>query len=199
MKNIIFILTIVLALFVAGCATQIVTKYQCQNGQVVDSLELCSSQKCLDIDNSKCPKQTETKTITKYVCSNGLVMDAENDCKSNDEIETEGDINPKTIESCIKDNHNSDTIMTKFNFDANTLDIQFRSPYSGETNIIPDMFDVTVCVVKYIDSLNIEPNIKIKGTNKDASWGGTTTLSWSSAKKLISYQMTYEEWLKTLN
>jgi hypothetical protein len=93
MKSVILLFVVALALFVSGCATQTITKYQCQNGQAVDNLELCSSQKCPDLDYSKCPqqkcpdldcstcpKQIETKTVTKYQCQDGSIKDSASEC-----------------------------------------------------------------------------------------------------------------------
>jgi len=41
-------------LFILGCTPETITKYQCENGEVVDSIELCSEQKC-----PVCPKCPE--------------------------------------------------------------------------------------------------------------------------------------------
>lgn len=69
-------------IFLAGCQVQTETKYQCANGEVVDSIDLCSSQTCPELDCSECPKQieTETKEVIKYQCYDGTVKDDLEDC-----------------------------------------------------------------------------------------------------------------------
>jgi len=54
MKKIIFPVFVLLVLFLAGCQTQTITKYQCENGQIVDSIDLCSGQQIPDIECSNC-------------------------------------------------------------------------------------------------------------------------------------------------
>ncbi len=79
MKRLIPIILIMALVFLAGCQVNNETKYQCSNGEIVDSLDLCSSQNC-----SECPKQVETETqeIIQYQCVNGAVVDSLELCSS---------------------------------------------------------------------------------------------------------------------
>ena len=62
------ILTRIALLLLIGCQPQTIVKYkyQCQNGQVADFLELCSQQEC----------KNNTKLTTKYQCQNGQITDS---------------------------------------------------------------------------------------------------------------------------
>ncbi|MCF7872152.1 hypothetical protein K9L97_03895 [Candidatus Woesearchaeota archaeon] len=92
MKYLIPIMVFVGLVFLAGCQVQTETKYQCANGEVVDSLDLCSSITCPELDCSECPKQTETETkeVIKYQCYNGDIKDKISECSYVEEdIETQ--------------------------------------------------------------------------------------------------------------
>ncbi|MFA5888237.1 MAG: hypothetical protein WC852_06015 [Candidatus Nanoarchaeia archaeon] len=82
MKQIILIITLIGLIFLTGCQSQTQTKYQCANGEVVDSLALCSFQTCPKLNCSEFPKQieTETKEVIKYQCQDGTVKDRLADC-----------------------------------------------------------------------------------------------------------------------
>lgn len=72
MQNI--ILGIVVLLVLAGCSQQIITKYQCQNGEVVDSIDLCQQRTCRECPECEvCP---ECPTVT---CSSIEVPYLENE------------------------------------------------------------------------------------------------------------------------
>ncbi|NQU98434.1 membrane lipoprotein lipid attachment site-containing protein [Candidatus Woesearchaeota archaeon] len=65
MRKIIFLL---LCMFVlSGCEPETIIKYQCQNGQVVDSVNLCSEQIC---------PECLIETVIKYQCQDGVVVDS---------------------------------------------------------------------------------------------------------------------------
>lgn len=63
MKNIILLL--IFCLFLVGCQPETIIKYQCQNGQVVDSMDLCSEQKC-----PECPICPECSICPTKECTN---------------------------------------------------------------------------------------------------------------------------------
>ncbi len=75
-------------IFLAGCQVQTETKYQCANGKVVDSIDLCSSQTCPELNCSECPKQieTETKEVIKYQCYDGSVEEKLSNCEEPEQI-----------------------------------------------------------------------------------------------------------------
>jgi len=83
MKKIIPIIIILGLLFLTGCQVNSEIKYQCANGEVVDSLNLCPAQDCPKLDCSECPKQVETKSkeVIKYQCYDGSVKDKLSDCR----------------------------------------------------------------------------------------------------------------------
>jgi len=85
MKQIIPIIIIIGLVFLSGCQGNTQLKYQCANGEIVDSLDLCSTQICPELDCSKCPKQveTETKEVIKYQCQDGTVKDSLKECQDN--------------------------------------------------------------------------------------------------------------------
>lgn len=59
MKYLIPIIIIAGLALLAGCQVQTETKYQCENGEVVDSIDLCSSQTCPELNCSECLNQTQ--------------------------------------------------------------------------------------------------------------------------------------------
>lgn len=61
------ILLSVLIIFILGCTpeTITITKYQCQNGQVVDSIDLCEEQKCPECP--VCPEKVCETVKEPYV------------------------------------------------------------------------------------------------------------------------------------
>ena len=87
MKQIIPILLIAL-IFLSGCTSNTEMKYQCFNGIVVDSVELCPKQNCPDLNCSECPKQveTETKEVIKYECYDGSIEEELTDCNEPEPI-----------------------------------------------------------------------------------------------------------------
>jgi len=98
------VLAIISLVLLSGCnqGTDKVTpeqilKYQCINGQFVDSQEGCESLICPELNCSECPSTTcptldcsicpkETETITKYVCTDGeTIVDAIENCPTEEE------------------------------------------------------------------------------------------------------------------
>jgi len=64
-KQIILILSL---LFVLGCTPETIIKYQCENGEVVDSIELCAEQKCPECPVCpKCPEMVCKTVKEPYV------------------------------------------------------------------------------------------------------------------------------------
>jgi len=88
---------VILGVFLSGCTTETITKYQCQDGSFKDSAELCSKVSCQtdcpELDCDSCPVKTETKTVEKevikYQCSDGTIKDELADCHAVEEPEVE--------------------------------------------------------------------------------------------------------------
>lgn len=85
MRKILCLIVLPIILFVVGCKTENVIKYQCVDGAIVESPVECedlSCPVCPDLNCSECPKQieTETKEIIKYQCYDGSVEEKFIDC-----------------------------------------------------------------------------------------------------------------------
>jgi len=118
----ILISIIILGVFLSGCTTETITKYQCQDGSFKDSQELCSEVSCPEIDYSKCPQtkcpeldcnqcpvKVETKEIIKYTCPDGeTTVESLDDCPTQEEILKEDEYIFTNINKAITNNNMDD-------------------------------------------------------------------------------------------
>ena len=104
------ILIILFVLIISGCVdrqvdipVQIVIKYECFDGSVVDNIDLCKEQTCPELDYSKCPQQKcpdvncskcpkQIKTVKEYVCPDGkTTVTSVSNCPTKEEVMMSGD------------------------------------------------------------------------------------------------------------
>jgi len=108
---------ILLGVFLSGCTTETITKYQCQDGSFKDSQESCSEVSCQtdcpELNCDSCLVKTETKTIEKevikYQCSDGTIKDKLADCPAVEEPEVEELSDYETSKHLINKKQTRDT------------------------------------------------------------------------------------------
>lgn len=160
------------------------------------NLEL-SNQKCLELDCEDCPAKIETKEIInyKYVCSDGLVMDSEDECKNNLQKSTSSLDNSK-IETIINSESRSNTITLIRN--DNILTVEYKTGYNTESILIQSLYEVTRNIAEYQKSINLEKNLKVSVVSSRGELTKTSSLSWNDINKMLNYEMSYDDWLKTV-
>lgn len=75
----ILVLCFLVSILLVGCSTKTITKYQCQNGQIVDSIELCGEQKCEVCPTMKCANISQPyveKESYQYTFKYGVLKDS---------------------------------------------------------------------------------------------------------------------------
>ncbi|MCK4522144.1 MAG: hypothetical protein KAU20_06215 [Nanoarchaeota archaeon] len=136
MKQIIPIIIILGLVFLTGCQVNTETKYQCANGEIVDSLDLCSTQICPELDCSECPKQVEieTKEVIKYECYDGSVEEKLSDCDEPEPI-----IKYQCQDGTVKDNLKDCDIIEVNQKEETTGDIDYKfSDYNDYQNYVKE-------------------------------------------------------------
>src|SRR3989338_4980523 len=85
---VVILLLLVAYLFASG------TKYQCYNGEVVDSASLCSQVKSSNTDCPVCTKtiDVEKEIAFKYQCYDGSIKDSKEDCRLNEDGTSSADL-----------------------------------------------------------------------------------------------------------
>jgi hypothetical protein len=142
MKQLISIIIIIGLVFLAGCQVQTQTKYQCANGEVVDSLDLCSEQTCPELDCSECPKQveTETKEVIKYQCYDGSTEEEFSNCDE-PEVIMKYQCQDGTVKDSLKD---CDIIQVGEDISTNSehdFIYKYKEYYDYEKEVLPQLED----------------------------------------------------------
>jgi len=69
---------LILFVLLSGCSPETIVNYQCQNGQVVDSIDLCYEQKCQECPTMKCENISQPyvkKESYEYTFKYGTLKD----------------------------------------------------------------------------------------------------------------------------
>jgi len=140
MKYLIPNILVISLVFLAGCQVQTETKYQCANGEIVDSIDLCSSQTCPELDCSECPKQikTEIKEVIKYQCYDGSVEDKLSNCEEPEQV-IKYQCQDGTIKEDIK---NCDIIQVGEDVSTNeeqNFNYKYSEYYDYEKEVLPQL------------------------------------------------------------
>lgn len=104
-------------------------KYQCQNGEVADSISKCPSVQSSSVNCPICTKTIEANVI-KYQCSDGSIKDNQADCSLPKQT-----ISSKPIVLSGSNNQVTD----KFYLSQGL--VIFKNSYKGEGNFIAQLID----------------------------------------------------------
>lgn len=156
-----------------------------------------SNQKCPELNCEDCPAKIETKEVInyKYVCSDGLVMNSEEECKNNKK-ESISSLDNSKIETIIKSESRTNTITLIRN--DNILTIEYKTGYNTESILIQSLYEVTRNIAEYQKSINLEKNLKVSVVSARGELTKTSSLSWNDINKMLNYEMSYDDWLKTV-